>query len=249
MLLAFAAPACVLEAGGGPDSSDQPDAAADSPDADLADAEPGLATTCGNVTDAIICDGFETGGFDLWTTEDVAGGTLEIVTDPVYRGTGSLHSAVPTAGTEASLILDITPITTGTIYGRFYMFIPAGQVWTNIEYNTVGPDGSSHHHQAVVTGGEPRWYAVAGPDLVNNTPLPTDAWMCQQFAVVLDDVAGSIEAFLDGEPLYSTTGVDTLPTGDVSRIRAGILFAAAGQGPAEIFLDEFAVATAPIACD
>ena len=78
--------------------------------------------------------------------------------------------------------------------------------------------------------------------------MPHDRWTCIQMKIDVG-ATGGFEISVDGTPVVSKTGLDTLPASGYGAMNAGITYTAGAQGAAEIFFDEVAAGTSPLPCD
>lgn len=81
---------------------------------------------------------------------------------------------------------------------------------------------------------------------ISGVALPLDRWFCVQlhFSIGASSV---VETWIDGTPAGRLDGVDTLVAGGISNVHAG-LFTAVDGGVNDLWTDEMAIGTQPIAC-
>jgi endo-1,4-beta-xylanase len=215
----------------------------------------GLATQCGStLAEFPWCAPFEAldSGRDYTAATN---GTLAIAAGGAYRGdryaVATTDAGAP-SGTQALVGRTSLPaLTSGTVYLRAYVRVPSSAPANTITLMAVGEADPPYHGVSLnLDGGLFQMaFTTAWQFPKSNVPMALDSWHCLQLAVTIGDTAGSAEAKVDGVPVVSASGLDTLPVGGISNGDVGILYVAPGSGAGEAHFDEVAVGTAPVPCD
>jgi len=223
-----------------PDAGDPGvDATLDGPAANP-DAIP--ASACGSF-DSVLCDGFEAGLSDWSAT--VAGGLIEIVDTPTFRGNGALKATTPAAGAIAQITQAHAPITTGTLYMRAYYFFPSSTATVGqVELSNTGDDSDVHTH----IGMDLDTPILLVNNLTNGgSAITRDTWLCFELKILID-AAGRAELRIDGGAMMEIDA-NTIVPGGYTDTSVGI-YSTSGvaTGNYELYVDEVAVSDTPIGC-
>ena len=226
----------------------QADAAAPQADADpSADAgiDAAVSLTRCDSLDAIVCDGFEA-GIDSWT-QQISGGTLELVSDPVFRGASALRATTQAAGAEAFLQQDFAPITAGSIYTRAYFYLPSTLITAGlVEITNTGDSSGTHFHYSIDL--DTSVFVINNQSANVAAPIPRDTWFCAEWRIDIG-AAGGGELFINEQSAATLTGLDTDLAGGYTRLELGIYNTAPANGAYELAIDEVAMDVVPIGCD
>ena len=202
---------------------------------------------------ALICDGFESDP-GPWTGRDERMGL--VVTDGVQaaRGTRALHARTTAAGGQASRGVDpIGPFTSGELWIRMSLFVPASAVVNDFTWVSMGETVAPYGGISLGMGSDDATgsYSSISGDYVSDSTLvlPRDTWACLELHVVISDTAGAIEVYREGALRASRSGIDTRPGGGFSYFSAGVDYTdPVTQGPIEIWLDEVALSRTRVPC-
>jgi hypothetical protein len=209
----------------------------------------GDTTVCDELPSLLFCEDFEA-QLALTTTEAtppsfvVADGSLP------YRGLRSLHGHTTRSLEPAWIIGGPLPaVMSGELHARWYLYVPAEPVEIIMaSVHLLEQPAPNHGVDFSITTTEVHISCTEAAMVgVATQPFPRDRWACVQLRIVIDDVAGSVETFVDGVPSAALFGVDTLPAAGYKNVHAGLF--AGGTAPMDSWTDELVIATTPIACD
>ncbi len=260
-----------VQADGGVDAADAaPDAARDAStaDADAADARAdadGAAadtavadvdaapddTACDDIlSGAFFCDGFEDATTDAWDWVETNDEVVDLSTSPTYRGGVSLSSETSAPGGRAAVGKDFAPIDSGELWIRGYFYVPSTFALDSVSFFYAFEDADPYDGTSVGIGTDGAMQLYVAPSIVTSGEVaPLDRWFCLQARIVVDDVAGSVEAWVDGAPALSMTGIDTRPANPISSALLGLERAGSSQPTATVYSDELALGTSMLPCD
>jgi hypothetical protein len=234
-----------------PDAAPPIDAHLDAPS-----AEPACDVT---YPDAIFCDGFEW-DYPLergaWGWEFVVDGSLETTEDPPAAvGMRSLRSTIGGRNHAAALgVIFARSVLEGDLWIRGYFRIGADvEVGVlSLAYVTSVDLAIGIALQLHAGGNVGAWLGtIEPPDYLTTTaPFPRDRWVCLQLHIVVDDIAGAVELFVDDTMVGSRTGMDSVPLarGGLGAMVAGIEYAGIGQGAGVVHSDDIVVGTTRVPC-
>jgi len=210
-------------------------------------------TACDDaLSGAIFCDGFEVDdAFVTWSEgASTRDGTIERVTDIVYRGAAALRAETALPSGRAALVHDIPVTTSGTLWLRAYVYVPAGAEITHFDMLSVR-DGLDPFHGVVIAMRDSTFLYVHETMTAHGmAPLPArDRWVCVELEVAVSDVEGELRLYMDGAVEAEATGIDTLPAGGHRQVGVGLLFTGSTQGATTVRYDEYAVGTSRLPCD
>lgn len=241
---------------GAKDAGPEDGAAGDAPvDAPPPDAGPDESVCDDALSGAVFCDGFEDGaGFAAWDMVGTTDGTVDWVTDRVYRGGGAMRAEITAAGGKARVLSYSVPsLRSGDLWMRAYFYLPSGYAYSGFNLVAFHEETDPWHGMTYAVGSTARpyiwfdepYYGESAPALA----IPRDRWTCLQLHIVLSDTAGSVRAYVDGALAVSFDAVDTTPAGGYDNMFAGITYAKPTQGNVVVYVDEIAVGTSPLPCD
>lgn len=196
----------------------------------------------------LFCDSFDD-GLAKWDGVEPLGATVRH--EPAFgRSGGSVHAIAPAGTATATLYEDLFTALPAAIYIRMFVFAPSGMLLDLEPLELADVAGA---HQIVFSiydsSIDIHAHAMAG-DFMQMSPMdtPRDRWVCMELHVHIG-ATGSVELFVDGQPLLAQLAVDTRPpTGELSRMRVGIPSKPAAI-PGDLYIDDLVVDTAPIGCD
>jgi hypothetical protein len=200
---------------------------------------------------ALVCDDFETGNFNKWSSvaADLEG-TIDVTSTRVHAGTRSLEVTMPSQLNDAqrALVLSVPVQTTGTLAIKAWVNFPIALDRFNLIVVLRNPTTP----QYATLGGNnmmpPVWVVndnSAGGVLTDHNgtaSAPTNIWVCVEY--VFDFGARRVRAYVDG-----TTVVDTLvndPAPAYGEIAIGVPRADAGGF--HVFMDDIVIARQRIGC-
>lgn len=204
---------------------------------------------------ALVCDGFEDG--ILLDTDMNAGGSLTVVSSPVYDGAASLHARAASTYCLAHVYGDFTPRNSGTLYFRAYYYLPSGSMtglvklaafrgWnTSTEHAELNVDFNVHQGGIVEIHSHTNGldYQSGPGQVVENT------WFCLRGSVLISDTAGVATLGINGTTILTVESLDTRPPSGVSLADFGIGWTQDGTPPMNVFVDNIVVDTSPVPCD
>lgn len=230
-----------------------PDAGAIAPDAVVAppDAASGLA--CDPADGATVFQAFEDPSL-VGMEVSLDDGMVEVTGLRAACGGAALHAATtPGSATSQAKVEQraFDELESGAVYLRAYVYLPSSVDVGRFTILSLAGGGPPYVGVAVGLGpgGALQLEVSSAPEyLPTETALPRDRWTCLMVEV---DVAqdGSAALVVDGAPVVSASDLDTVPGGGATLAAAGILWAPADQGPAEIYIDELVVDTVPLTCE
>jgi len=228
-------------------------------DAGAGDAGPGDAgppddpTACDDaLAGAFLCDGFEVDdGFAAWSPgAEERDGTVRRVTGGAYRGVGALRADSSLPGARAALVHDIPTTTSGALWLRAYVRVPASAEITHFDLLSLREASDPFHGVVVAMTDRTFLYVHETSTAHGMAPLPVrDDWACMELEIQVSDTAGEIRLYVDGAVEVEATGIDTLPAGGHEQLGVGLLFTGATQGATSVLYDEVAVGTSRLPCD
>lgn len=210
------------------------------------DAVAGDAELCSRAT-TLRCDGFDGG-----ISADALNGDVSWL--PSSGRTGGALRTYATQSVSTSAHYDVSPaVIGGPLYARVYMRVLAGPpiqrflVLMQLD-NDVETGG---FEKLSVDFGKDDHYEVTGPfaDISAQSVdvSQRDAWACVVLAIDVDGSAGSVQLLVDGNEVARVTGKNTLVPGGFSHVSLGATVAT-GDPDAEVWFDDFVLATEPIGC-
>jgi hypothetical protein len=210
-----------------------------------------LATRCGQITGELFCEGFE-GEPMLGSLQATAPSFALVETTHSFRGARALHARTEGAQEPAWVLGTVLPdLVAGELHARWYIYVPSGAA--KLELASVHLVDAVFPHRGVIVGVHEGMMDLTatetGDYLVSQVAVPRDRWACVQLHVTISQTAGVVESWLDGVSTGRFTGIDTLPAVSYRSVHAGMFATSLATEPQELWTDELAVATLPIACD
>lgn len=203
---------------------------------------------CEDIPGILFCDGFE-GGTKLGTFEAAPPSFVDADADQAFRGLTSLHAHTTRAVEPAWYLDSVLPaLSSGEVHARWYLYYPSSnpsQTFASIHIiSSTGPN------TGVVVGATNGMLDVSATENdiihVSTVDVPLDRWFCVQLRFTIE-TAGTVETWIDGAAAASLAGVDTQPLGGLTNVHAGLFTGPAG-GANDMWTDELAIGTQPIAC-
>jgi len=144
-------------------------------------------------------------------------------------------------------------LTTGEVYSRVFLYAPSSwsvESWLiPMEMKGTTTHDNKFSFDLSLTGYGTNLSGV-GSSTTANATLPRDKWVCVELALSLSATKGWPRLYVDGKLADEHLNVHTLLSDSdpgIERFRVG-LNPAATQGIAEIWFDDWAIATARIGC-
>jgi hypothetical protein len=215
-----------------------------------------VADECeGELADALVCSGFE--GTDVasgWTETTIIGSaSVERTTDEAHIGRGALRAASFGADSVGVVSRELEAVRSGTLYLRAHLFVPGEVPTDTINIFFLGDQPAPDPFTGIdinIADGVPQLFSPqlnpARQD--GEGEIPRDEWFCFRAELHVSDTAGSIELFVGDESVLRVDAVDTLPDDGVRLFRAGVDWSSEQTDPFEMYLDDIALSTEPIAC-
>lgn len=224
-------------------------------DGAVPDAPPPIdVTACDDtLSGAIFCDGFEATSLSRWPTRTVREGAAARATDRAFRGVASLRADIAVATGRAHLEAPFTPVTSGDLHVRAYVYVPSSVAISKLHVLLVGENVAPWQGVAIgLSSGDAAalWIGPATREVIGAPgSIARDRWMCMTLHLSLHGSSGSAELSIDGREVTRASGMSTAPAGGYGVAVAGIEWASADQPSATVYLDEVAIGTMPLACD
>lgn len=210
---------------------------------------------CDSHPSALVCSGFEQSDLSAWDeTIEVGDATIDVARDRAHSGRGALHAESLAAESVAVVAREFTPVTSGTLYFRAWLYIPADVATNTINILFLGdfatPDPFRGLDFNLEQGALQLYSPGNAPDRVTSTSgvIPRDEWFCLQIEL---DVAkqGAVRARVNGALQLEHQPIDTLKERGVHLLRAGVDWSSAQAERFELSMDELVLATSPLACE
>jgi hypothetical protein len=204
---------------------------------------------------ALVCAGFEsqdvTTGWDGTSIENA--GALEHTTAKHHSGSGALHATSRAAESAATVVANFTPVRSGTLYLRGYLYLPADLPTHTMNIFFLGDDPGVDEFFGIDVNLESGAVQVYSPqsDLqrhTGNVTVPRDRWFCFRLSMTVSADRGQVQAFIDDRLALDASNLATLPPAGVRTFRAGIDWSSETASVFEIYMDDLVVDTAPVDC-
>jgi hypothetical protein len=215
-----------------------------------------LADECtGELADAIACSGFESEDVGVgWTETTIIGSAaVERTIDEAHIGRGALRAQSFGADSVGVVSREFEAVRSGGLYLRAHVFVPADVPTHTINIFFLGdqpaPDPFTGIDINIADGALQLFSPQLDPARQDGTgDIPRDAWFCFRAELRVSDTQGSIELFVDEESVLRADAIDTLPDDGIHLFRAGVDWSSEQTDPFEMYLDDVALSTDPIAC-
>jgi hypothetical protein len=216
-----------------------------------------LSQECEQASSVLFADGFESGGFSLWTgTATTSGDSVAVTSAGPFHGSvsGSFQTETVTSGTRRAYVyenIEENP----AIYARAYFHIEAGlplndndDRLTLIQF--LGSGGSIISNlQIRRVQGEDRFAVLAFTGAMQTTTQvypSNNTWYCLELYTKINSTEGEVKAYVDGIELMSLTRMNTTGLGDILSIRFGLANSINVQHRTTVFVDEAVINTSYI---
>ncbi|MEY4576388.1 MAG: hypothetical protein RL701_1091 [Pseudomonadota bacterium] len=218
------------------------------------EADGGSANSCADST-ALLCSSFESEQLsDEWSDTVLENaGEIARTTARSHTGDAALHAQTHAMSSLAVVASTFEPLRAGTVYFRAYLYVPDALPTRAINIfflgDTPDPDPFSGVDFNLEDGALEVYSPQANPNRQKGTlKIPRGQWFCVRADVVIADQRASIDVHIDDALALHATEIDTLPSGGIRLFRAGIDWSSAQDDFFEIFMDDIALDTAPVAC-
>jgi hypothetical protein len=206
---------------------------------------------------ALVCSSFESAQLsDEWpethieNAAEVARSTLR-----AHSGEAALRAESRDANSVAVVVARFGALHAGTLYLRAYLYVPDQQPTETMNVFFVGsrpdPDGADPFvglDLNLERGALQLYSPQAEPQRqTGSSRIPRDRWFCLRAEIELG-LRAQVSMFVDDQLALHATLIDTAPPEGVSMLRAGVDWSSEQQASFEVFIDDLALATQPIAC-
>jgi hypothetical protein len=215
-----------------------------------------VADECqGELAAAIACSGFESEDVGSgWTeTTTIGSAAVERTTEEAHIGRGALRARSFGADSVGVVSREFDAVRSGTLYLRAHVFVPADVPTDTINIFFLGdqpaPDPFTGFDINIADGVPQLFSPQLDPARQDGAgEIPRDEWFCFRAELRVSDTEGSIELFVEDESVLQVAAIDTLPDDGVHLFRAGVDWSSEQTDPFEMYLDDVALSTEPIAC-
>ena len=239
-----------IDAGGPPADAGISDDAGPLPDGGPADP-----TGCDDVhADALFCDGFEVDYAMRWDHVRETNAVLGRDSDRVHRGVGALRAEATDARAFGYVATDaMDGLTETELFVRFWVWVPSGVGIDRINLVYAGESMSPWGGMAFGLIDDGRVFADPNPSeemlQTATRAMPRDRWTCLEARLVMDEVDGALEFWIDGELAGTESGLDTFPDSGFQSFNFGLALTEFEQPPITLWFDELVVDTTRIGCE
>jgi len=231
-------------------SDGAPDTSRDTSSDTSIDSPADTAMVCG-----LSCDGFDSVSLGSQWMLDTAQGTVTLDSTHVHSGAAAAHmhvNAITSSITNprAELVTYQGLPVTGTLYARAWMYfqssVPPSPFAQMINFaDTAGEGISMGSRNAVIANNDytSTTYAESA------TGLPLDAWTCVMFEMP-SGTTGTARVYLGGTELTDIALPVTTAQPAPDHLYLGLEWVGtlSSQPPVDIWVDDFAMDTAPLPC-
>lgn len=213
---------------------------------------PGSTGCSAELATAIVCDGFETDP-GPWVGRNEHLGTVVGDGLQAARGNRSLHAQTTAGSGHGARYIDtLGPYTSGDLWVRAYVYIPAAAPVSDFTWLSIGESAAPYAgiSLGMGTGNTIGSYSTVSMTYVADAALTLtrDTWTCLELHVAVSDTAGVIEIYRNGTLAASHTGLDTNPGSGFSGFGVGIDYTDPMQAAMETWVDEVALSRSRLPC-
>lgn len=204
---------------------------------------------------ALFCAGFEAQDVaEGWSsTSIILDAAIERTTGRVHSGQGALRAESRGPDSAAVVARALAPLRSGSLYVRAYLYLAAAVPTETMNIFFIGADPADPFIGIdfnLEDGAFQMFSPQSEPSRVTGSlAIARDRWVCVRVEVAIADSGGAVRVHADDAPALEVTGIDTLSTDGIRLFRAGIDWSSEQDAFFEIFMDDIALATAPIGCD
>ncbi|MAQ15132.1 MAG: hypothetical protein CMN30_10120 [Sandaracinus sp.] len=210
------------------------------------------AGPCGTA-DTIVCDDFE--GMALleeWESLQQNGGVALLSADRAHAGVQSLHATSTETSGAAYLSQSLPDITSGTIYGRAWIYLPASSAHSSLTFMMFAEERAPWPLVALQLTQRELGRVWVGPPvsrhLTGSVTFPRDRWVCANLEVTVDSAGTTVRSTVDGMVAAEETLTSSVL--DVAqRFDLGIQYTGMESPSADIYVDDVEVSLAPLPCE
>jgi len=208
---------------------------------------------CTDAADVLLCEDFEADISD-YAVQTQGANIAELDSTRSRSGTASLHVIGNSEGAAKIIAGSSLPaVTNGSLYVRFYEWIPASVVLAE-RFTLTHVVSKLDPYPGVIVEAIPGNVAriQSSVDALVGEPgatvLPRDAWYCFQLSLEVSTAgSGSATAYFDGA-LAATYSGNTAPPEGLTDVHIGI-HNGIQPSPIELWIDDVVVDDAPVGCD
>ena len=206
---------------------------------------------------ALVCDDFEGGQEPYWKVIVNAPAQASLETCLVHGGSHALW-ALPSGTDNVQVQEQLSPtIAAGSLFMRTFAYLPSSTTlpaWTVLAEVRDSPTSWTNKlsldlqaDSSIVINN----WAGAGQQKTSLTSpaalLPRDRWTCIELEIVVDKTNGATRLYLDDMQVITSVGnIRTVGTKALTTVSLGAVIA---DGSAELYHDDFVVATQRIGCN
>ncbi|MBN2803273.1 MAG: hypothetical protein JXR91_09275 [Deltaproteobacteria bacterium] len=219
----------------------------------VTDTEPSCAPD--GVT-PLICDKFENG----FNGEELNSGNASITTSSefVYEGKKALTLETFAENQWASVSNNFTPVLTGALNFRFFVYIPEGGLTGRITLFNISGDGDplleeTYGIDVNVSKTKNVEVYIFSNQVRSTSPdgiVPEGSWFCLHGTYLISSTAGAATVWIDDKLAVSTeASINTAIKNGASETHTGINWTEDGQIHTKIYIDNLLVSTDPVNCE
>jgi hypothetical protein len=171
-----------------------------------------------------------------------------------HSGMASLRAQSHDANSVAVVVARFAPLHSGNLYLRAHLYVPGQQPTETMNVFFIGarPDPEPEPFVGMDLNLEQGALQVYSPQAephrqTGSYRIPRDRWFCLRAEIEIGDRA-QVSLFVDEQLALRATQVDSAPPEGVHMLRAGVDWSSGQQASFELFIDDLALDTRPIAC-
>ena len=180
-------------------------------------------------------------------------GEVERSSVHLHTGSGALHASSTSMMSVAVLSASFPPALSGELYLRAYVYVPVNLPTETMNILFLGNEASGAPFSGIdlnLQDGAVQVYSSASDPQrhTGSLTIPRDRWFCLRARVALAATDGAVQAYVDDVLALDARGLDTLPSGGVQQLHAGIGWSSAQDAFFEIYFDDIVLDSVPVAC-
>lgn len=200
---------------------------------------------------ALVYENFENDVPFTWSQG--TGTTAVRTTERFHTGEASMLFLQGEQQSEVEVREMIEAVTSGTVYGRAWVYVPANTVTGTIKlmaFVNSGGDARGTDIQILPNGQLRVFSSIEGRNSSSQSNAhPYDAWFCLQTAVQVGDPGGAAYVAVDGITHVEMLDLDTLPFGGINSLIYGLAHTSFEQAGGMVHFDDVVFDTEPVTCD
>jgi hypothetical protein len=206
---------------------------------------------------ALVCSGFESAPLgDGWSETHIENdASVERSSLRAHSGTAALRAQSRDANSVAVVVARFAPLRSGTLYLRAHLYVPDQQPTDTMNLFFIGsrpdPDAAGPFVGMDVNleqGALQLFSPQAEPRRqTGSSRIPRDRWFCLRAEIEIGPRA-QVSLFVDDLLALRATQIDSAPPEGVSLLRAGVDWSSEQEQTFELFIDDLALDTQPVAC-